>query len=206
MKAMLAIVLLFVSGGTFAANSVLDLNMLTVEIYKNLPKFNQTLYIKKVHQAIADFEQRYNKPYTFAANSYFDFSLMSEAYGADDGAAQASNTADQTYGAHCVIGGVERSTYQRNCRNYCPTTGRPCNPYGGDGFKCGKIYGPACVKRTPPFANISQDCAWAFSKLSAAEKTVNYAAFKSEVETYFKDICRTGKIGNPEQVACGALA
>ena len=52
----------------------------------------------------------------------------------------------------CIVGGVVR---RLDARGRCPTFGRPCGE--GDGFKCGVIFGNACVNRLP-LEGLTQRC------------------------------------------------
>jgi hypothetical protein len=130
--------------------------------YQRLNGAQRASYISVVRTAFANFERKQLEGVGYARlpNSWLLFGFDS-AYAAD--------------ASTCLIGGQERPLVGGKCStkgNQCSgTTTGAATGIAGDTFKCGGVFGGACVERTP-VGSISKRC------LDLAEKSVPVPALE----------------------------
>lgn len=113
--------------------------MLTPAAYAKLDTKSQSAYMNKIRKSWVEFEKKYPLP----KDKTSLWNLIIETAHADVKA--------------CIIGGSTLAAVRTsNGRYLCPTTGKGCEGQA-DGFRCGAVFGEACISRLP-ISSISERC------------------------------------------------
>lgn len=147
---------------------------ISVREYKQLSTEQRQIYIQQTRKALFQFEEQSLHEIQVSDISNRHFVLILPQAWADEG--------------KCLIGGVEQPIIGKKCS----TRNNQGDCLGIDQFKCGKIFGGACIPRTP-VSSISNRC---FNAISTNSKlnTEEYAQYSTEAQSLINNSCSSGKM------------
>ncbi len=177
-------------GGLPSGNSEI---FLSVSSYQQLSSQNRINYIREVRSAFFNYEMVTN------VNQLVEISLPPGlSRRATFALALKINSVWAEEGKRCLVGGVSVprisglcSTRNNTCvlENSDPASASDSSP-SEDSFKCGPIFGSACVRRTP-ISSLSQRCHAASP--SAENGIVDYDTFKKTGEELHASYCQNDR-------------